>query len=96
MGHFVTPTVVPVVHLKGIQLGSEIGGERTQEGLRLVVRIATSALRALAGLLASDIVTVLVVDVNAVKLLIRDDVGEVGGELVFPSEAVIPAVVVVT
>ena len=46
-------------------------------------------------MLASDIVTVLVVDVNAVKLLIRDDVSEVGGELVFPSEAVIPAVVAV-
>jgi hypothetical protein len=81
--------------LKGIQLSSEIGGERTQEVLRLVVRVEIGVLRALAGLLAGYVVTVLVVDVNAVKMLVRDDAGEIGGELVFFPEAVIPAVIAV-
>jgi len=45
---------------------------------------------------AGNIIAVLVVDVNPVKVLAFDDVNKVGGKLIFPTKAVIPAIILVT
>ena len=95
VGHLVPPAIVPVRVLEVVELRPEHGGHIVQEGLRLEVRIGGGALRATAGLLAGDVVTVLVVDVDPVEVLAVDDVHEGGGEFVLLAEAVIPAVVLI-
>jgi hypothetical protein len=47
-----------------------------------------------AGLPAGNIIAVLVVNINPVKVLIFDNLDKVGGKLIFPTKAVIPAVAV--
>jgi len=48
------------------------------------------------GLPAGNIIAVLVVNVNPIKVLIFDDVDKGGGKLIFPTKAVIPAIILVT
>jgi hypothetical protein len=47
------------------------------------------------GLPAGNIIAVLVVNVNPIKVLIFDDVDKGGGKLIFPTKAVIPAIIIV-
>jgi hypothetical protein len=48
------------------------------------------------GLPAGNIIAVLVVNVNPVKVLIFDNVDKGGRKLIFPTKAVIPAIILVT
>jgi hypothetical protein len=50
----------------------------------------------MARLQTIHIITVFVVDIDSIKLLILDNVYKTGGELLFFSEAVVPAVIVIS
>lgn len=77
MSDLVSPTIVLVGHLKGIQFHSELGCQRIQEGLGFLVGIETSALQTTTRLFACSVVAVLIVDIDTIKVLVANDIGQV-------------------
>jgi len=96
MGNLIAASTVSVTCLKCVQLGPEKRSHRVQKELSLFVRVETGSLSAFTRLLAGNIVAVLVVNVNSVKILVFDDVNKVVGKAILATKAVIPTVIVIS
>ena len=89
----VTATVIAICKLEGIQLHPKLGCQIVQEGLSLDICIERRALRTAGRLCASNIVTIFVINVNAIKLLIVYNTDQICGKLFFLAKTVIPTVI---
>lgn len=79
-----------------IQLAAEQGSHFRQKVLSLGIAVVTCSLRAASGLGAGNVVTILIIDINSIEVLVRDDVDKCSRQLVFASETIIPAIIWIT
>jgi hypothetical protein len=77
MCDLVAASIVSITCLKRIQFGPEQRSHRVQEELSLFIRVETGALSTSTSLLASNIVTVLVVNINSIKIMVVDHIDKV-------------------
>jgi hypothetical protein len=92
----IATTVIPIGHLQSIELDTEFGCETIQEGLGLGIGIETGPLRTTTRLKAIHVITVFVVYIDAIEILLVNNVHEARGKLFLFSKAVIPAVIVIS
>merc|ERR1712084_212083 len=77
MGDLIAASIVPIAVLERIQLCPQQRCHRVQEGLCTCIRVETCSLRTASSLLASYIVTVLVINIHSVKVLATDDIDQI-------------------